>query len=324
VSEERIEPATTEPPAEPESLKEQVSYGAFAAVERLAMILPESLGRPLFDLGALAAFHAAPKARAVVERNLSRVLGKDADAPVVRAAARESFRSYARYWYDTFHVRTLSDEEFTRRYRFEGREHIARGMEAGGGVVLALPHLGNWDAAGKWVHLSGWRITAVAELLRPRRLYELFLDHRRALGMGIVGLEDDRRAGERLVQLMGENEAIALVADRDLRGDGVVVEMFGQERRMPPGPALLSLVTGAPLLPAACYDEADGWVTYVEPPLEIERTGDMRQDVTALTRLLARRFERAIAAAPTQWHMFQPAWDGKGPEAPTGAGPAST
>jgi phosphatidylinositol dimannoside acyltransferase len=322
VSEARVEPATREPPAEPEPLKEQVSYGAFAVGERLAMVLPEFIGRRVFELGALAAFHVAPKARAVVEDNLSRVLGKPSESPLVRAAARESFRSYGRYWYDTFHIRTMPDDDFMRRYRFVGQEHIARALEAGGGVVIALPHLGNWDGAGKWVALTGWRVTAVAELLRPRRLYELFLEHRRALGMGIVGLEDNRRAGERLVQLMAENEVIALVADREIRGRGVVVEMFGEERRMPPGPALLSLVTGSPLLPAACYDEAEGWVTFIDPPLEVERTGRMREDVTALTRLLAKRFERAIAAAPTQWHMFQPAWGGS--EAPTGAGPAAT
>jgi phosphatidylinositol dimannoside acyltransferase len=104
----------------------------------------------------------------------------------------------------------------------------------------------------------------------------------------------------------------------------VSVEMFGEERRMPPGPAMLSLVTGSPLLPAACYDTQEGWVTYIEPPLEIERTGDMREDVSGLTRLLARRFERAIAAAPTQWHMFQPAWEERAAEeVAAGAGTAS-
>jgi lauroyl/myristoyl acyltransferase len=87
------------------------------------------------------------------------------------------------------------------------------------------------------------------------------------------------------------------------------VEMFGEERRLPAGPALLSLFTGAPLLAAAAYDLADGWTTHIEPPIEIERTGEMREDVIALTRILANRFERAIAAAPTQWHMFQPFWD---------------
>jgi KDO2-lipid IV(A) lauroyltransferase len=200
----------------------------------------------------------------------------------------------------------MPHEEFRSRVRFVGLEHIQRALEAGRGVVLALPHLGNWDAAGSWVAGSGISTTAVAELLRPERLFRLFLEHREALGMRIVPLDDG--VGDELVKLIGENELIALVADRDLRGRGVEVEMFGETRRMPAGPALLSLFTGSPLLPAACYDLEDGWLVDVGEPLEIEPSGTMRADVTALTRLLAKRFERAISAAPTQWHMFQPAW----------------
>jgi KDO2-lipid IV(A) lauroyltransferase len=166
----------------------------------------------------------------------------------------------------------------------------------------------------------GWRITAVAEVLRPERLFRLFLDHRRALGMGIVPLYDDRSVAQELVRLLSRNEIIALVADRDLKGTGVEVEMFGETRLLPAGPALLSLATGAPLLPCSVYDEGEGWVMMVEPPLVIERTDSLRDDVTTLTRALAARFERAIAAAPTQWHMFQPAWPADEAASPPGAG----
>jgi KDO2-lipid IV(A) lauroyltransferase len=196
-----------------------------------------------------------------------------------------------------------------RRQIFVGREYLEEAFEKGAGLVLALPHLGNWDTAGAWVPLQGWRITAVAELLRPERLYELFLNHRRGLGMGVLGLADDRKVAEECIRLLSENELIALVADRDLKGNGVVVEMFGEERRLPAGPALLALATGCPLMSAACYDTPDGWVTYISPPIEIERTDSLRDDVTTVTRILAAQFERAIAAAPTQWHMFQPAWE---------------
>jgi phosphatidylinositol dimannoside acyltransferase len=303
-----VEAAPEAPAAE--TVSERLSYAVYAAAERVAMTLPEFVGRRLFDLAATAAFRLAPSARGVVEGNLSRVLGKEPGSALLRAAAREAFRSYGRYWYDAFRIRALPDQEFLSRYRFVGAEHIERALAGGRGAVLALPHLGNWDAAGRWVGLAGWSMTAVAETLKPRRLFELFVEHRRALGVGIVALEDDRKVGQELTRLIGENELIALVADRDLHGRGIVVEMFGEERLMPAGPALLSLVTGSPLLPAACYDLADGWTVYIDPPLEIERTGEMRRDVAALTGLLARRFERAIAAAPTQWHMFQPAWDG--------------
>lgn len=292
-----------------ETLQERLSYTVFRAVERLAMALPESLGRPLFEGAGAASFHLVGKARGVVASNLSRVLGRAPGSPVVQAAAKEAFRSYGRYWFDTFHARVIPDEELVRRQVFVGREHLERAFEKGGGLVLALPHLGNWDTAGAWVPRQGWRITAVAELLRPERLYRLFLEHREALGMGVLGLTDDRKVAEECIRLLSENQLIALVADRDLKGNGVVVEMFGQERRIPAGPALLSLATGCPLMSAACYETPGGWVTYISPPIEIERTESLRADVTTMTRILAGHFERAIAAAPTQWHMFQPAWD---------------
>jgi len=77
---------------------------------------------------------------------------------------------------------------------------------------------------------------------------------------------------------------------------------------VPAGPALLALGTGAPLCPAAVFTTPQGWHTLIRPPLQIERSGVMRQDVTALTLVLAREFERFIASAPVDWHMFQPAW----------------
>lgn len=302
--------AETEQVSGEESLSERLAYGGYRAAERLAMSLPEFAGRRLFDLGALAAFHLAPGTRRVVAGNLSRVLGRELGNQTVQAATREAFRSYARYWYDTFRVRVVPPEELRARFHLAGEENLARAFEKGQGAVVALPHLGNWDVAGYGVNAAGYPVTAVAEVLRPERLFRLFLDHRVALGMGIVPLYDDRKVGEELVRLISQNRVIALVADRDLKGNGVEVEMFGEPRRMPAGPALLSVFTGSPLLPAACYDVGDGWVVYIDEPLEVERTGVMRDDVAALTRLLAKRFERSIAAAPTQWHMFQPAWGG--------------
>ncbi|HET6770186.1 MAG TPA: phosphatidylinositol mannoside acyltransferase [Actinomycetota bacterium] len=295
-----------------ETLGERLSYWEYRSAERAAMALPESVGRRVFSLAGALAFHIAPGARRTVKSNLARVLGRDSDSQLVDAAAREAFRSYARYWYDTFRMRVIPPEEFLKRHGSVGLEHIERALEGGRGALMALPHLGNWDAAGHWLHVLGHSMTAVAEELRPRRVYDLFLEHRKALGIGIVPLTDTRKVGEDLVRLLAKNELIALVCDRDLKNRGVEVTMFGEKRRMPAGPALLSLATGSPLLPCATYDAEEGWSVLIGPPLEVERTGDRRKDVLALTQRLAEEFERAIAAAPTQWHMFQPAWDHEG------------
>jgi KDO2-lipid IV(A) lauroyltransferase len=89
--------------------------------------------------------------------------------------------------------------------------------------------------------------------------------------------------------------------------------MFGATRKLPAGPALLSLTSGAPLQVCPVYTTDSGWNCRIGRPLEIERTGKMRTDVTALTHVMAREFERVIAAKPTDWHMFQPAWETEAP-----------
>ena len=303
----------TEPPLNENGSKrtaaERLAIAQMRATEWLGMRLPRPVG-----LAAASAFHRlhfaiARGQRATVANNLAHVLGHPPDSPLVQTATRECFYLYARYWYETFAVRTMPWQEVEARWSIEGLEHIQNAVDAGRGIVIALPHMGNWDAGGHWLCMQGYRMAAVAEELKPPEVFDLFFRHRRALGITIVPLSQGTRLGETLVRLLSENYILTLVADRDLTGRGVEVEMFGAPRKLPPGPARLALGTGAPLSVATVNTTREGWRCRIFPPLEIERTGDMRADVTALTRLIAAKFERFISEAPADWHMFQPAWD---------------
>jgi phosphatidylinositol dimannoside acyltransferase len=278
------------------------------------MNLPERAGRHLFDFGGRVAHRSLPGVRATVAGNQARVLGLEPDAPLVAEATREAFQLYTRYWFDTFRVRALSTDEVDRRTEVDGIEGIDRALEGGRGCITVLPHMGNWDVAGRWLADHGYPIASVAEDLRPRRLAHLFLKHREALGMTIIPLTKDGGVGRRLSGLLQKNWIVALVADRDLTGRGVEVEMFGAPRVLPVGPALLALSSGAPLLVCPVWTTRQGWRIRIGAPLEVERSADLRADLAALTRLMGREFERAIAARPVDWHMFQPAW----PEATAG------
>jgi lauroyl/myristoyl acyltransferase len=303
------EDARPEAPSQREGLREAFAYHAYRTLERLAMSLPERAGRRLFVLMGRLAFRWMPKVRATVIANQARVLGVEPSDPRAVLSAREAFELYARYWFDTFRARVLGPEGLIARTRIVGLEHIDEALAAGGGVLAVLPHMGNWDVAGGVLVARGYRLASVAEELRPRRLFELFLRHREELGIRIVPLTRNGHVGQRLKQLLAENWIVALVADRDLTGRGVEVEMFGARRRVPAGPALLALTTGAPLMVCPVATLEDGWEIRIEPPLRIEPSGDLRADVEALSRRMAEGFERAIAARPTDWHLFQPGWE---------------
>ncbi len=294
--------------AAPETPKERAIVLAYQALERLALVLPEKTGRAIFTRAGRMAFHIAPRARAVVLANQAQVLGRPIEDPLVRASAEEAFALYSRYWVDSFHLTKLSDAQIMDRMECETVDRLRAPLAAGTGVIAVLPHLGNWDAVGRWMKAIDLPLVAVAEELHPRRLYELFLSHRQALGMQIIGLSD-ANVGGRLVRAIAANQVVALVADRDFSGRGVDVEMFGRPRRLPAGPALLSITTGAPLLVTPTYTTPGGWRLHIGEPITVEPTGDRRADVQALTAKMARGFEEAISAAPSDWHMFQPGWD---------------
>src|SRR4029079_5286961 len=116
-------------------------------------------------------------------------------------------------------------------------------------------------------------------------------------------------AASRVLAALGENRIVCLLSDRDLTGDGIDVEFFGERTTLPGGPALLALRANAPILPVAVYFRPrGGHLGLIRPPLEAQRQGKLRDDVARITQDLAHEFEALIAAAPEQWHLMQPNW----------------
>lgn len=268
------------------------------AAWRLARALPEPMVVRAFERVSARSYAKNQKRRTGVIEVLTPVVG----AAAAPDAARDAFRWYGRYWAETFRMQDITQAQFDRRWSVDGAHNIADAFAAGKGAVLATPHFGNWDAGGRWV-ARNWPLTVVVEVVRPRMLFERFAAHRASLGMTIVPLDRDGDATAQCAKKLAAGELVALVSDRDLSGSGVEVKMFGRRTKMPPGPAVLSLRTGAPVIPAVIYQRENGsWHADVQPPLE------RSADVSVMTQRLADAFARLIAPAPTQWHMFSRYW----------------
>lgn len=245
--------------------------------------------------------------RPIVRANLRRVLGPEVLDLALERAVLEAFDSYARYWVESARLVSMSPREVLRRFRIEGFDRFEAEMANGKGAIMALPHLGSWDVGGYWLSLRGYPMTTVAEPLEPPELFEWFRAQREALGLHVYGFGPDTTG--RLVSALRNGRLVGLVADRDLLGNGVEVEFFGDVTTLPAGPAVLALRTGAPLFPVAVFQEGSGHHRgVIRPPLMPVRSGRLRDDVRELTRSLAGEFEGLIRRAPAQWHMFQPNW----------------
>lgn len=285
---------------------ERAEYLAYRAGAAIAPSIPPQLGDPAARWLGRALVHALPARRAQVARNLQRVLGPIPE-PELRARIARTFENYGRYWYDVFRLPSESPEQVLARLRAEGYERLVAALEAGRGAILALPHVGGWDFAGAWVVAQGLPLTVVVEPVDPPELFAWFAEQRRALGMEIVPVGPG--AGSHVARALQENHVVALVCDRDLTGDGVDVEFFGERTTMPGGPALLALRSGAPILPAAVYFRPERMhAGVVQEPVVAERAGRLRDDVTRITQVLAHRFETLVRSEPEQWFLLQPNW----------------
>ena len=207
---------------------------------------------------------------------------------------------------ESFRVPTTSKADIAARFTTEGIHHMLDALADGRGAILALPHLGGWEWAGRWVADQGIPITVVVEPLDPPELFEWFVGYRRSLGMQVVPV--GLGAAMASIKALRSNGVLCLLCDRDIGTGGVEVEFFGERTKLPAGPATLALRTGAPILPTAVYYEAGGLhVGSVGAPIEIERRGSPGEDIAALTQALAYRVggadprrARAVASVPTE------------------------
>jgi phosphatidylinositol dimannoside acyltransferase len=250
-------------------------------------------------------------ARTNLRTNLAHALRADTalDATTLERFVERAFESYGQYWAEGAKLPGIKPENVFARFRIaEGLEYLYDAKATGRGTIIALPHIGSWEWGGSYLNSLGLGMTAVAEDLEPPELFEWFKTKRESIGIRIEPLDD--HAGTVLLQTLKEGGVIGLLCDRDIQGNGIEVEFFGERVPLPAGPATLALRTGATLVAAACYSgPGRDHFAVVTPPIAAERLGRLREDVTRVTQSLAVELEGLIRRAPEQWHVLQPRFE---------------
>ncbi|HTX80982.1 MAG TPA: phosphatidylinositol mannoside acyltransferase [Streptosporangiaceae bacterium] len=270
--------------------------------------LPESWAQSAFRFFAdLAWLRRGPGVR-VLEANLRRVIGCQAPVDQLRGLSRQAMRSYARYWLEAFRLPVTPTARLVAGMHDTGHIRDAFGyLAAGRGVILALPHMGNYDLAGAWLIAKGaGSVTVVAERVQPESVYDRFVAFREGIGMEVVPASGGTGSVFGiLAQRLRAGKTVGLVCDRDVTGAGIEVEFFGEKARMMGGPAALAVQTGAALMPVILWFEGDHWGAHVHAEVLVPAEGDNEQQAAAMMREVARLFEAGIGAHPQDWHMLQ-------------------
>ncbi|MET8576288.1 phosphatidylinositol mannoside acyltransferase [Streptomyces sp. NPDC005012] len=288
-------------------------YGlGWATVKKLPEPVAAGLGRRIAD----TAWRRRGAGVLRLERNLARVV-PDATPERLAELSRAGMRSYLRYWMESFRLPAWSRERIASSVEVEDLHLLTDALAGDRGVIIALPHMANWDLAGAWVttHL-GTPFTTVAERLRPETLYDRFVAYREGLGMEVLPHTGGSAFGA-LARRLRKGGLVCLVADRDLSASGVEVDFFGEKARMPAGPAILAQQTGALLFPVTLwYDGTPVMKGRIHRPVEVPESGTRAERSAVMTQDLADAFASGIAGHPQDWHMLQRLWTGDLDERP--------
>ena len=294
------------------ALSERLTGVAYQLGWKVICRLPQSWARTVFAAVAGIAWRRQGPGVQVLEANLRRVLSwkygtDEVDGKELRTLSRAALQSYARYWLEAFRLPVTSTDRLVTGMRFQGPNEatLFAHLKAGRGVIVALPHMGNFDQAGVWVIARGaGMFTTVAERLRPESVYESFLRFRQSLGFEVLPLTGGAGPFGTLAQRLRAGGLVCLVSDRDLKESGVEVDMFGEKARIS-AVAALAVHTGAALMPTATWFEGEDWGARIYDEIPVPETGTRAEKVAAMSQEMANVFAEAIAEHPQDWHMLQ-------------------
>jgi KDO2-lipid IV(A) lauroyltransferase len=293
-------------------LSERLTGVAYQLGWKVICRIPEPWARWVFnEVSDLAWRRQGPKVQ-VLEANLRRVLAykqhsPDVDGKELRTLSRAALRSYARYWLEVFRLPVIPLDRIMSgmHFRGPGEDTLFAHLKAGRGVIIALPHMGNFEQAGAWVIARGaGKFTTVQERLKPESVYESFVRFRQTLGFEVLPLTGAGSPFGTLAVRLRAGGLVCLVSDRDLKETGVEVEFFGEKARVA-ATAALAVHTGAALMPTATWFEGDDWGAEIYPEIPVPESGTRAEKVAVMSQQLAHVFEEAIAEHPQDWHMLQ-------------------
>jgi phosphatidylinositol dimannoside acyltransferase len=284
-------------------LGERLQGAAYAAGWSVVRALPNSLARSAFRAGADLSYRRNGPGVRQLRANYSRVVPQAGPAELDELV-RAGVRSYARFWMETFRLSGMDHQAIYRDVndRVIGAPLIDAAVERGKGAILTLPHTGNFDVSGIWLVGHQGRFTTVNERLKPESVYQRFVGYRESLGFEI--LPTGGSAYRVLMERLRANKVICLLADRDLSRRGIPVSFFGEQTRMPAGPARLAAATGAQIILVDNTFADDGWGLRFHSPIVV----NSRDEANSATQRMADGFAADIAANPADWHMMQKLW----------------
>jgi len=236
-------------------------------------------------------------------KNLEKILGRQINRSESKKMTRDIYRNYAKNIADFFRFDRANQEFFSKNLTTIGRHHIDGAIEKGKGAIVISGHIGA-------VRFGCVDLGAAVNLLSAPNLNEKvnkFIKKQRSkIGIKTIELQQVKNC----FKVLKSGEILAVAIDRDVKQNGFSIDFFGEKKRIPKGPAVLSYRLGAPIIPLFCIRQPDDtFLRVLEEPIYPDRTKPEDEAIFELAEKSIRKVESYYKKYPTNCFMFNDLWD---------------
>ncbi len=249
-----------------------------------------------------------------VFKNLNLAFGKEKSKEELRKTAKKAYHNLVRYAVELLRCYRLSPETIDSMFTIEGKENLDRALAKGRGVMTISGHLGNFMLMGTKLVQEGYPFGVLYREVRDKKVARLIKDMQRRLNVHSIPALPAYQAVRESLRWLKKNKILFLQQDRNFFEDkgAIWVDFFGQPAPTAPGTVTLAKRSGATLLPMFVVRKKGnaGYTIVIDPPVELELTGDKEKDILINTQKFTKIIEDYVRKYPTQYFWIYKRWRG--------------
>ena len=255
-------------------------------------------------LGSLA-YYLAGSRRRVALANLDLAYGDALSPTEKKAIAKSSFMNLVTTGLEFCYspaidrpideiMRAVNPEVFTDTYNREK------------GIILLVPHMGNWEISARWFAERGYQVHAVTRRQKQPWVTRLVSEIRKRNGIREI---DKKNALNPVLRALRRGEIVSMLIDQYARREAVEVQFFGHPAGTVASAATLATRIGCDVMVACCFRFPDGSFGGVfSDPLETTVTGDRDKDLVENTQQYVSAMETFVRKYPHDWMWMHRRW----------------
>jgi KDO2-lipid IV(A) lauroyltransferase len=269
-----------------------VSYNRIACIGRV-------LGMLMYGIDA--------RHRRIVRRNLKFVY-PEWPPERVKKVSKRVFQNLGITIVEICQMICFSRDDILKKVKIRGKANLLNAMQNNKGAILVTAHLGNWEIVPLfWPLYFKTPLTVVAKKIQKKIINRWIHGLRTRFGSKVIYKDV---ALPEMTRTLRNGKILAILIDQGIKSSlGVKIKFFNKFASATPSASLLAMRCNSPALPGFCTRNVDGTFTInLEPPLVLNRTGDLSADLRTNTQIMTDAIEKMVRRYPEQWFWVHKRW----------------